>query len=96
MTKSEILNFLKEHKDELEKKFGIKKLALFGSYARDEQKEDSDIDLAIIEMEKNDYFKRIDAKYYLEENLEKNVDIGYFNSMRSFIKKRIEKDLIYV
>ncbi|WP_428739665.1 nucleotidyltransferase family protein [Sulfurimonas sp.] len=96
MTKVDVVNFLSSHKQELQEKFGITKLALFGSYARDEQTEDSDIDLAIVEMEKNDYFKRVHAKYYLEKELQKGVDIGYLKSMRNFIKRRVEKELIYV
>lgn len=96
MTKAIILDFLSEHKTELQQRFGIQKMALFGSYARDEQREDSDIDLLIVEMDKKDYFNRAHAKYFLEEHLKKNVDIGYFSSIRNFLKKRIEKEMIYV
>lgn len=94
--KTELLNFLREHKNELKDKFGIKNIALFGSFARDEQNEDSDIDIVIVDIEKKDYFNRINAKYFLEEQLKKSVDIGYLDSMRSFLRKRIEKEMIYV
>ncbi|MDP3466084.1 MAG: nucleotidyltransferase family protein [Sulfuricurvum sp.] len=96
MTKAIILDFLSEHKTELQQKFGIQKMALFGSYARDEQREDSDIDLVIVEIDKKDYFNRVHAKYFLEEHLKKDVDIGYLGSIRNFLKKRIEKEIIYV
>lgn len=96
MTRANLLSFLQEHKKELQGKFGIKQLALFGSYARDEQREDSDIDLVIVEIDKKDYFNRVNAKYFLEEQLKKSVDIGYLSSIRNFIKKRIEKEMIYV
>ncbi len=96
MTKIDILNFLRNHKKELHDRFGIKKMALFGSYAKDEARDDSDIDLAIVEIEKKDYFNRIQAKYFLEEQFQKSVDIGYFSSMRNFFKKRVEKEMIYV
>jgi len=95
-TKIDILNFLRQHKNELKEQFGIKNIALFGSFARDEQNENSDIDLVIIDIEKKDYFNRINAKYFLEEQLKKSVDIGYLDSMRSFLRKRIEKEMIYV
>jgi hypothetical protein len=96
MTKVDLLNFLEQHKKELEEKFGIKKIALFGSYARNEQREDSDIDLVIVEIDKKDYFNRVNAKYFLEKQLKKSVDIGYLSSIRNFIKKRIEREMIYV
>ncbi|MBD3842382.1 MAG: nucleotidyltransferase family protein [Campylobacterales bacterium] len=94
--KTELLIFLREHKNELKDKFGIKNIALFGSFARDEQNEDSDVDIVIVDIEKKDYFNRINAKYFLEEQLKKSVDIGYLDSMRSFLRKRIEKEMIYV
>jgi predicted nucleotidyltransferase len=45
-TKNEILKVISEHKEELSK-FGVSKLGLFGSYARNEQSNNSDIDLLI-------------------------------------------------
>lgn len=54
MTKMEILNYLTAHKAEFKERFGVIRIGLFGSFARDEQNEDSDIDLAIeVEKEKN-------------------------------------------
>ncbi len=95
MNKTDILNFLREHKKELQTNFGIQKLALFGSFARDEQHENSDIDLVIIEIDKKDYFNRVHAKYFLEEYLKRSVDIGHLSSIRSFLRKRIEREMIY-
>jgi predicted nucleotidyltransferase len=83
-------------KDDLKQQFGIEQIALFGSYARGEAKEDSDVDIAIMKIDKKDYFKRVGAKYYLESLLGKRVDIGYYDSMRSIIRKYIQKDLILV
>ena len=46
-TKREILKILQEEKPELMRRFGLKRLALFGSYARDDQREDSDVDIMV-------------------------------------------------
>lgn len=43
MTKIDILNFLTEHKKEIQERFGVEKIALFGSYAKDNANENSDI-----------------------------------------------------
>lgn len=94
MDKIEILKFLKEHKSELQDKFGIQKIALFGSYAKDTAHEMSDIDIAI-ETKEKDFFIRDDLREYLEEHFKKSVDVGYFDSFREFYKQKIEKELIY-
>ena len=96
MTQSELLEKLSNVKEELQEQFGIEKIALFGSYARDEASEKSDIDIAIMKVDNKDYFNRVQAKYYLEKLFQKKVDIGYFDSMRPIIQKYIEKDLILV
>lgn len=95
MTKESILEFLKTHKEELQHNFALTKIGLFGSYAKDLANENSDIDI-VIQTEKKDFFLREDLKEYLESNLNKNVDIGYLDSIRTFYKNKIEKDIIYV
>ena len=96
MTQSELLTKLSDLKDELRQKFGIEEIALFGSYARDEAREESDVDIAVISMKEKNYFTLVSAMKYLEEKLHKSVDMGYFDSIRPFVKKRIKGDLIYV
>jgi len=94
LTKEIILSFIRENKPHLFEKFGVIKIALFGSYARDEQTEQSDIDLAI---ETNDFsFNNLCAlKHFLEDHFKKTVDISYFEGMRAFIRNEIEKELMY-
>jgi len=96
MTRSELIDILSSIKIELKQKFGIEEIALFGSYARGEATEESDVDIAILKMEKKDITKRLEAKEFLEKRLNKKIDLGYLDSMRTFIKNRIQKDFIYV
>ena len=96
MTTNELLVRLHSLKDELKQQFGIEEIALFGSYARGEAEEESDVDIAIISMKEKNYFTLISAMQYLEEKLHKKVDLGFFDSIRPFVKRRIKKDLIYV
>lgn len=95
MTKSIILDFLSEHKTQIQEKFGIQKIGLFGSYAKNEARDDSDIDIAILS-DKKDFFVREDLKNYLQESLKVSVDIGYLDSFREFYRKKIEQEIIYV
>lgn len=89
-----IIQFLKGNKSLLEKEFGVIKIALFGSYARGEARPDSDIDL-LIEMPHKSFEKRLELRDFLEQRFGKKVDVGYFDSVRSFIMHHVEKDLIY-
>lgn len=95
MHKEYILDFLKAHKQELENRFSLTKIGLFGSYAKDTATQSSDIDL-VIQSTKKDFFLREDLREYLEKNLHVHVDVGYLDSIRTYYKNKIEKDIIYV
>ncbi len=92
MTKEQILHSLRLRKEELNKRFGVRKMALFGSYARDEATDESDIDL-LVEMEPSAQ-KFFSLQRYLEELFDKPVDVG--TKLRRFVAKRIEKEMITV
>jgi len=94
MDKNIILNFLKNNKPLLEEKYDVDKIGLFGSYALDKQTENSDIDI-IVSMPSN-FDKFYDLKDFLESNLNCKVDLGLEKNIRELIKKRIEKEVIYV
>ncbi|WP_034764701.1 nucleotidyltransferase family protein [Chrysiogenes arsenatis] len=83
-------------KPELYNRFGIKKLALFGSYAKGEQTDKSDVDIVIIEMERKNGFLIAKAQRFLSEQLQKKVDIGLLSAMNPYVKKNIQQDMIYV
>jgi len=91
-----IINKLKELKPILKEKYGIEEFAVFGSVAKGTDNEQSDIDIAVLKMQLKSGFDLIRAKNYLKERLNKEVDIGTFKSMKTFIKNRIQKDFIYV
>lgn len=92
----QIINKLKELKPILKERYGIEEFAVFGSVAKGTDTEKSDVDIAILKMQINSGFDIFRAKDFLKETLNKNVDMGTFNSMKTFIKNRIKKDFIYV
>ena len=95
ITKNEILNFLKIHKPELKQKFNIEKIGLFGSFARDEANEKSDIDI-FVDM-KADLFMMVKLKTYINTYLKMSVDIvRNHKHIKPFLLKMIQKDIIYV
>lgn len=94
MDREYILTFLKEHKEELKQKYNIQKIALFGSFARDEANEKSDIDI-LVDMPSS-FDKFFELKYYLEKNFNREVDLGKFKTLRLLVKEKIEKEILYI
>lgn len=95
MTKQHILDYLSIHKPEFQKKYGVEEIGLFGSYARDEAKDDSDVDIFVSMQAKFDNVMGL--KYDLEASLHKKVDlITKHKYMKPFLLQMITKDVIYV
>jgi uncharacterized protein len=94
ITKKEILDFLRLNKQLFKEKYDIENIILFGSYARDEATVDSDIDI-LLEAKKKNFDKWFELKELLEKEFRKKVDLLYRDSVRSFIMRSIEKELIY-
>lgn len=74
MDSNEILTILKSEKQILQSEFGVKKIALFGSYSKNEQTENSDIDL-YVEMQISDYSLLMNLYSFLESKLNAKIDL---------------------
>ena len=91
MKRDEALTILSQHRQELAL-FGLRRLALFGSVARDEAGPESDVDM-LVEFEGEPTFKRYAGLYdCLEEILPCSVDLVTEGSIRSILRESIEKD----
>ena len=76
--------------------YGIIKIGIFGSVARNEQTEDSDVDVCV-EMKKPDLFTMVHIKDDLQELFGKSVDIVRLRkNMNPMLLSRIQRDGIYV
>lgn len=96
MTRNEILNFLKAHKDELRQVYGVQEIALFGSHARQTERVDSDIDIAVeLADEKKTLTNFFGLKRYLEAQLGKRVDLGIESGMKPIVKMTAQKDMLH-
>ncbi len=94
-TQDEYLKILRNHTEDLKNRFGIRSLWLFGSVARNEHQEGSDVDVCV-EMAPNLY-QLISLKQGLEALLGCTVDVVRMNrNMSPFLKREIEKDGIYI
>lgn len=96
MNKTIILDFLRDHKSELNERYGVVKIGLFGSYARDEQNEESDIDVAVeLSKDKKNIHTFLSLKRELENSFGKRVDLGIESTLKPILKKYILKEIIY-
>jgi predicted nucleotidyltransferase len=94
-TLQEYLDIIKAHQPELQERFGITSMRLFGSVARSEHHEGSDIDLFVTMPPK--LYNHILAAQYLEELLGCSVDlIQEHKNLRPFFRNQIEQDGIDV
>ena len=94
MTKSFIINYLKEHKQEFKTNYNVEKIGLFGSYSRDEATENSDIDI-FVTMQAN-LLNMVAVKEKIEDDLHKKVDlIREHKNMKSIFLEMIQKDVMY-
>lgn len=95
MTRKELIAYLEEHKDEFMRKYEIEEIALFGSFARREAKEESDVDI-FVKM-KPDLFKMVALKERMEQDLHKEIDlIRDHPHIKPTLLEMIRKDLVNV
>lgn len=96
MNKQEVVYFLSCFKATHQDKYQIRKIGIFGSFARDEMKDDSDIDV-VVDIAEPDLFALIGIKQDLEAQLRRPVDIvRYRANMNAFLKRRIDREAVYV
>ena len=99
LTKDEITRILKAHYPYLASKYGVKRIGLFGSYAKDIPTEKSDIDL-VVEFDRPIGFQFFEFVEYVESLLGKSVDVltpaGIQGIRIDEIARSIEESLVYV
>lgn len=97
MTRDEIVDFLSTHKAELRQAYGVQEIILFGSYARQSAREDSDIDIAVELADENKTLRNFfGLKRYLEAQLGKRIDLGIKSAMKPIVRKAAQNDMIHV
>lgn len=95
LQRSKVLETLHQLKPLLTERYGVTRLGIFGSVARDQATEVSDVDV-VVEMAP-DLFAMVHLKEHLQTVLQVPVDIlRYRSTMNPVLKQRIERDAIYV
>lgn len=92
LDRKNILEVLHAHKSEIHK-MGVKRLALFGSFARGDQSATSDLDFAV-ELIPKTFDRYMDLKQYLEGLFDRRIDLVLFDAIKPRLKPQILKDLV--
>jgi len=93
-TRTEVLEILRSLKAELRERYHVESIALFGSYARGEQGEGSDIDVLVEFGSGADLFDFVGLSQYLEEKLGSGVDVVPEAALRPEIRRSVTRDLL--
>ncbi|MCK4621415.1 MAG: nucleotidyltransferase family protein [Desulfuromonadales bacterium] len=96
MKKNEILTIIKQYKPELQSRFAVNRLGLFGSCVQNQQKPLSDIDLLVSFSHEIDLFDYIELRDYLEKLLPGKIDLVMESALKPEIGKRILAEVEYV
>ena len=95
LNSDEILKIIEESKDKI-KKFGVRRIGLFGSYIRSEQKKESDIDVLVeFEKGKKTFDNYMELKFFLEDLFNCKVDLVILESIKPDLKPHILKSVKY-
>lgn len=95
MTREEIISRIRERENEL-RRLGVARLSLFGSVARNEPGQASDVDLLVAFEGKVDYDRYVTLKFFLEDLLGKPVDLVMETALKPRIRARVESEMIRV
>src|SRR5665647_3734866 len=96
MDKKEIIEIIQNRKPELTLRYGVRRLGLFGSYVKNQQRKKSDVDILVQFNREIDLFDFIDLREYLESQLNTKVDLVMESALKPNLGKRILAEVEYV
>jgi len=97
LSSNQILDFLKTNKTIFEEKFHCQKIGLFGSFARNEQTEKSDIDIMVVfQPDTPDFYTtEIEIKDFIGKQFNRKVDVCAEKWIKPVFKPLISKEVVY-
>jgi predicted nucleotidyltransferase len=88
------IDTLRKNAKDIKARFAVKRIGLFGSFARSEQKASSDIDI-LVEFDKPTFRNFMDLSFYLEDLFGREVDLVTVKGLHPRIRPYVEKDVIW-
>ena len=88
------LKILKEHESEIKRRFGVKRIGIFGSHARGEEKETSDVDV-LVEFEVPSFDNFMELAFFLEELFGREVDLVTTRGLSPHVAPFVEREVVW-
>ncbi len=96
MNEMDALTFLRKHDSELRNQFGVAKIGIFGSFARGEERPDSDVDVLVtFQMGMKTFDNYMGLKFFLEDLFDRKVDLVTDSALKPLIRDPILEEVIY-
>jgi predicted nucleotidyltransferase len=96
MHREHALKILKDCRSELTTHYKVRELGLFGSFARNDQSNASDVDVLVDFTSDASFFDLVRLALYLEEKLERHVDVIPLDSLRAEIRDTVMRERVLV
>ena len=94
MKSNEILDFLKQNRQDIEVRFSVKRIGLFGSVLRGSAGDSSDVDI-LVELNHPTFDQYMDLKFFLEDKLGRPVDLVLADSLKPRLKPVTTREVSY-
>ena len=92
--KADILRVIRERQSELADRFSVRRIGVFGSFARGNASAESDVDI-LVELAEPTFDHYMDLKFYLEEVLNRSVDLVMADTVKPRLRPIIGKEVVY-
>jgi predicted nucleotidyltransferase len=90
----DVIDILRRHEEEIKKRFGVKRIGLFGSFARGEQKDTSDVDI-LVEFEEPTFDNFMNLAFFLEDLFSRRVELVTPDSLSPYIAPYVKKEVVW-
>ena len=94
-TASVALELLRQHEKEIRQKFGVKRIGMFGSYARGNPEATSDVDI-LVDFKNPTFDNFMELAFYLEKLFMKEVDLVTTKGMSPYMSQAIENEVVWI
>jgi predicted nucleotidyltransferase len=91
---SEVLRILRARRQEIGDRFTVRRIGIFGSFAKGNQTPESDIDV-LVELAEPTFDHYMDLKFYLEEIFDRSVDLVLAETVKPRLKPVIQQEVLY-
>lgn len=95
---NDIIKFLSDYISFLKDEYHISRLGLFGSFARNEQNDNSDIDI-ILEFQEgteNIYERKNALREFLSKHFQRDVDLCREKYLKPYVKDYLKNEIVYI